>query len=149
MANPREKNMVIYRAKESTSNLKNEIMNHDKDILRKLLAQCDTEYEEGTIDKILRLGRKEKDKTRPLLVCFKDLDTKKSLFSKLKNLQQAPEELRALSISHDYTPEEREENKKLREEAKELEAKDPEHKYVIRGPPWNREIIKVAKNKED
>ena len=80
---------------------------------------------------------------------FKELDSKKSLFSNLKSLQQAPDNLKALSISHDFTPEEREENKRLREEAKAKETSDPEHKYVIRGPPWNREIIKVTKKKED
>ena len=57
--------------------------------------------------------------------------------------------MKILSIDHDYTPEEREENKRLREEAKELEAKDPELKYIVRGLPWNREIIKVAKNNQD
>ena len=149
MARPRDKNMIIYRAPESPSILKDDNIKHDKGILRKLLAHCDTEYEDDTIEKIIRLGRKEKDKIRPILVCFKELDSKKSLFSNLKNLKEAPEELKVLSISHDYTPEEREENKRLREEAKEKEASDPEHKYIIRGPPWNREIIKVSKKKED
>ena len=83
----REKTIIIYRAVEGTSNLKADNIKHDKEIVRKLIEQCKgTMEEEKTIDKIIRLGKKEAGTVRPLLVAFKELYTKKGLFRNLKEL---------------------------------------------------------------
>ncbi len=141
----REKNIIIYRAEEGRKILKEENIQHDKQILDDLMSECKVPgTNTGTpyIEKIIRLGKPEEGKTRPMLIVFKDLDTKKSLFRNLHLLENAPEAQKKLSISHDLSPEEREENRKMVAKMKEMQQNDPEHKYVIRGTPWNREIIK-------
>ncbi len=145
----REKNIIIYRAEEGTSNLKEENIKHDKAIVRKLIQHCKGTMEEDTaIDKIIRLGRKEEGKIRPLLVAFKELETKKGLFRNLKELGQeaTPEELKNLSVSHDMTTQEREENKKLVAEARAKDQENPTLRHIVRGAPWNREIVAIRRS---
>ena len=144
----REKNIIIYRAVEGTSNLKADNIKHDKEIVRKLIEHCKgTMDEETTIDKIIRLGKKETGKVRPLLVAFKELDTKKGLFRNLKELGKdgAPEDLKNLSVSHDMTEQERKENRELVDKAKKRDTEDPTHKHIVRGAPWNREIVAILR----
>ena len=141
----REKNIIIYRAKEEDSNLKDANIAHDKGIIRELMEVCTGTYQDDSIEKIIRLGRKDASKTRPLLIQFKELETKKQLFKNLRKLQQAEENIKILSISHDLTPEEREENRALLAEAKEKEANEPDYIFQVRGPPWNRVIIKTKR----
>jgi len=144
----REKNIIIYRAVEGTSNLKADNIKHDKEIVRKLIGHCKgTMEEEKTIDKIIRLGKKEAGTVRPLLVAFKELDTKKGLFRNLKELgkEGTPEDLKNLSVSHDMTEQERKENRELVDEAKKKDKADPTHKHIVRGAPWNREIVAIPR----
>ena len=141
----REKNIIIYRAKEGDSNLKDANIAHDKGIIQELMEVCTGTYQDDSIEKIIRLGRKDASKTRPLLIQFKELETKKQLFKNLRKLQQADENIKILSISHDLTPEEREENRALLAEAKEKEANEPDYIFQVRGPPWNRAIIKIKR----
>ena len=53
-----------------------------------------------------------------------------------------------IKIDHDKTKQEREESKKLYEEAKRQEAADKsgEYLYRVRGPPWERKIRKIRKS---
>ena len=85
--------------------------------------------------------------SRPLLVSFKELDTKKGLFRNLKELGKdgAPEDLKNLSVSHDMTEQERKENRELVDKAKKRDTEDPTHKHIVRGAPWNREIVAILR----
>ena len=145
----REKNIIIYRAKEGASHLKAENITHDKNLLEKLIQKCGGGYNEDKIDKMIRLGKKEENKTRPLLISFKELETKKELFRNLKELRGAEEDLKCLSISHDLTPEERADDKELLTEALAKEVSEPEFKFRLRGPPWNRFIARTKKTEKE
>jgi len=142
----RENNIIIYRAVEGTSNLKADNINHDKATVRKLIQHCKgTMDEETTINKIIRLGKKEAGTVRPLLVAFNEIETKKGLFRNLKELgkEAALEDLKNLSVSHDMTEQERKENRELVEKAKEKDKEDPTHKHIVREAPWNRQIVSI------
>lgn len=149
VAMSREKNIIVYRAEEGNSNLKEENIKHDKEIISELMEQCKVRYDEDRIEKIIRLGRKEEGKTRPLLIKFQELDVKKELFKNLSLLKNATDKLKNLSISNDMTQEQREENKKLLEERKRMQEQEPAFIFKIRGPPWNRYVAKMKRDQDD
>ena len=68
---------------------------------------------ERDIAKIFRLGARETGKIRPLLVSFTDIDKKFEVFRKLNELKSANDKFRGIGISHDLTPRQREEVKKV------------------------------------
>ncbi len=65
----------------------------------------------------------------------------------LVHLSKAPESLKKISVHHDLTKNQREDEKKLREQAKKMESEDEsgEYNYRIRGTPWARRIVKMKK----
>ena len=87
-----------------------------------------------------RIGSKTEGKARPILLTFQELEQKISLFKNLKNLKNAPAHIKAISVNHDMTVEERTATKNLVTRARELQAKDPQHRYRVRGPPGNQRI---------
>ena len=72
----------------------------------------------GDIERMYRLGRKEDGKTRPLLVQFKDEAKKMAVFSHVKELKAATAHFKGVSVTHDLTPIQREQVKKVNQEAK-------------------------------
>ena len=57
-------------------------------------------------------------KVRPLLISLQNSEIKKNLFKNLSKLQDAPEKLKKIQVSHDMTRTEREETKKMIQEAR-------------------------------
>lgn len=79
----------------------------------------DTSLNEDGITKLFRLGRRELNgKDRPLLVSFKDIDTKAAVMSNLTKLRGINKRLGSISITHDLSPRQREEVKKVLAEAR-------------------------------
>ena len=72
----------------------------------------------GDIERMYRLGRKGVGKTRPLLVQFKDEAKKMVVFSHVKELKAPTAHFKGVSIRHDLTPIQREQDKKVYQEAK-------------------------------
>jgi len=71
----------------------------------------------GDIEQMYRLGRREQNKVRPLLVKFKDEETKRKVISMVKGLQLAGTRYKEISIAHDLAPQQRERVKKVRRKA--------------------------------
>ena len=75
---------------------------------------------------------------------MKDTNKKMELFKRLSNVRDAKDKYIyiCLSIHHDLTKKEREEGRKLLEEARTKDIND-EGKWVhrVRGPPWARTIV--------
>ena len=67
----------------------------------------------------------------------------------LKKLERAEEKFKKISVVHDLTQKERRKNKELWDECKERnknqESGDSSHKFILKGPPWDRRITKVKK----
>ena len=140
----RQNNMVIYGVKELTSNVVEDRVKHDKKEVIKVARFCEADVDEESFAKVIRLGKHDPEKTRPLLVEFCETKDKKMMFRHLGKLREAPEDIKKYSISHDFTKIQREEEKRLREEAKKREAASSgEALFRVRGPPWNRQVRRI------
>jgi hypothetical protein len=149
----RESNMILFNAPEPNTNLKEERKSQDIEVVRHLctnICQIDINPDED-ISKAIRLGKKKEDGApRPLLVVFTEVDKKKSVFRNLNKLKGAKTPYNKISVTHDMTPNEREESKKLHQEAKEKEDNDGGNwVYRVRGPPWARKIVRMQIKPKD
>ena len=134
----REKNMIIFNAKE---NEKNDI---NLDIAAfGVLCQQGLGLQVIPDVKMQRLGSKEPNKTRPIKVSFSTTWEKRRYFAKLYKLKTS--RYQDIRISHDMNEEDRQMNKNLLKKAHELnESEKPsDFKYKVRGPPWSQKIVKV------
>ena len=79
-----------------------------------------------------------------MLVSFESTESKRELFRNIKKLKN--EDLGNIRISNDLTKAERDQEKTLKEEAiRKSNSESGEFIYRVRGPPWNRKIVKLAK----
>lgn len=116
----RRNNVILYRVPESNSAVPDErncadlAFVHDfcNDALKVTIAS-------GDIERMFRIGQKADDKTRPLLVRFANEAKKAAVFSHLKELKTAAEHFKGVSVAHDLTPLQREQVKRVYQEAKE------------------------------
>ena len=152
-AKEREKrlnNVIIFNLTESTSQLKTTKQQHDEQQILELCTEIDNNFTETDIMhmEIRRLRKLSEDTSnpRPVQIKFPNTDNKRSIlrnFHRLKN----HDKLGNIKIDHDKTKQEREETKKLFEEANRQEAADQSGEYIhrVRGPPWERKIRKIRK----
>ena len=87
------------------------------------------------VNEFKHIGAKVEDKHRPILVIFKKIEDKITLFKNLKNLKNADDDIKNISVGHDMTKEEREVSKNLVEQAKEKRRENPECRFRVQGPP--------------
>jgi hypothetical protein len=107
----------------------------------------DEKFEETEIQKIFRLGKMSDDSTkqRPVMVQFVDKMTKNYLINNLYYIKKTS--FKDIVISHDMTLKEREECKKLVEEAKIKESAEQSGDWIfrVRGPPGKMRVQKIKK----
>lgn len=139
--------MMLFNLTESTGIDLTEREEKDRDQIKTLFhdhlgAEC------RSPEKATRIGRRG-DKPRPLKVVMRSEEDKIQIFRNAKKLREAPEPFNAVSISSDMTPEERETNKKLIAEAKEMDRRDESGDWIhlVRGPPWDRRIVKARRRR--
>jgi len=96
---------------------------------------------------VFRLGRREEDEDapRPLLVQLGSYTQKNVIMETLYKLKHADTQYKRVVVSHDMTKSEREECKKLVEEAKTRQAQDQsgEYLYRVRGTHGNMKVVKL------
>ena len=99
------------------------------------------------IKRMLRLGRSEPGKSRPVLVELRDKTTKNLIMESAPKLRYAADPFNRMVICHDMTVNERTECKRLVQEAKTQEAADPSGEWIyrVRGPPGSMRIVKFRK----
>ena len=108
----RAMNIIIHGVKEESE----AEVQHDKKYVEDLLDILGVDCKP---DSTTRLGKKEDStKSRPLKVKFKSEDVKDRVMSRLPNLKCADDRFRKISITDDYTIEERQEIRKFVDEAK-------------------------------
>ena len=140
-------NIILHNVSEKQSENEEERNKHDREQIKELGKVCKENIKKEDVVKMTRLGKRNPNKPRPLLVQFKDEEKKNGLMQNLANLSKAPEALQKISVQHDLTKKQREDEKEMRECAKKMEAEDEsgEFNYRIRGPPWARRIVKMKK----
>ena len=137
-----EKHDTAYTSHGETRNRGEEIQAQDliKTVLEKDMPDA--------ILKLTRLGKADKDKTRPLLVTFKDGTTKDSFMENLKQLKGTSYE--TISIQHDLTKAQRAEFQKLISEAKARQDEESgDWVYRVVGHPSNWTIKRRKKRQAE
>jgi hypothetical protein len=140
----RRNNIIIYRVKESSETEANERAHYDRkfviDLLNKGLQLTATNDD---VKKVIRIGKKEAD--RPLLVEFRAHIIKNQVLESLKQLREAEDRFKNISIAPDMTKSERAQCKEAVKEAKEKKSADlsGEYKYVVRGLPGRMVVVKL------
>ena len=149
----REKRLIIHRLEEQNTNLKAERESKDKDTIIDIASKTLGLKNIKKDDIILaeRLGEKKDDQPHPLLIELSDLTKKNMILRRATQLQESP--YQHISIRYDMTKLEREQQKKLIEEAKKMEENLEEEsvgkfQFRVRGPPWDMKIKKM-KTKPD
>ena len=131
----REKRIVIYNLDENDTNVREERKNLDKDkffdIAQNTLGIKNMKKDEITTSD--RLGEKAEGRPRPLLIEVSNLYRKNLIMKKPVNLHGS--EYQHLSFKHDMTRLEREQQRKLTEKAREMEAESGgKWRFRVRGP---------------
>ena len=93
-----------------------------------------------TVTSDIRLGERPKiedirSKPRPLKIIQNSIEDKMRVFDHLKNLKEAPEPYKQVSVSHDYSKTTREQIKRKIEDARNKDGENADnYVFFIRGP---------------
>ena len=141
----RKNNIIIYRAIEECDESKRP--ETDKKLVQDLLKELKIQTSPV---KIYRLGKinSESDDPRPIKVELENDNVQKEIMKKAKNLKDAPENLKVLSISYDLTKDQRMQVKGLVNEAKQKTKNDKEFYYKVVGEPGCMTIVQFKKNSD-
>ena len=113
----RKNNLIIYKLEEPKTNLKNERFKQDVEEVTKICQEVlGQNVQKEDIKRCFRLGKKEENKCRPLLITVRNAEIKHQVFSQLRKLKGSA--FAHLGVEHDLTKEEREEKKALLIEAR-------------------------------
>ncbi len=145
----RDQNLVIFRVDESK---KADPEMRQKDDAKFFDTLCKDHLEVGQIqvEKVIRLGKKEDGKSRPMRITLKDKQDKRKIMSRLYRLKDAEQRFNNISVQNDMTQEEREKTKELLAVAKKKNEEEPSetHIYKVRGPPWDQQVVRLKLNKK-
>ena len=155
----RERNIIIFGVKEPISDAVQDRKKEDTDFVTELAEAIDTDSTK--VQNVVRIGKRKEEndsdgphRPRPIKVSMEDVDSKKRFMRNIYKLKQpdtqsvSNEVYSRISVAHDMTPDEREANKKKIQEAKDRNAgnQSENFKFVVRGPPWERRIVKIPKD---
>ena len=135
----REKNIII-KGKQEVDEM------DDKAFLESLIKELCIGAVHPT--SVMRIGTKVEGRNRPIKVIFKSTDEKYKLLNNLKNLK-GKELYKTISVTHDYTFNEREVLNNFLLQAKEKNELDTtenkDYKWKVWGSPKNRLFLKKVK----
>ena len=138
----RAKNVVIFRAKESQADRRTR-ETEDCEFVRNFLAEI--ECSDVTAKKITRLGRRETNKDRPLRFSVENTEQKSRIMENLNKLRESDPPLNSISVCHDLMPKQRDAQKELLTQAKELSDNSEDFLFKVicsKGPYWEGKIQK-------
>ena len=130
----RAKTIIIHGFQESSG------ANEEKEADSKRILQLTDILEVDVKPQlIIRLGKREKNKSRPIKIRMHTIDHKYQIMNSLSKLKQAPECFNSISVTDDYTLEERQTINGKVMVAKNKTEKEGEGQYVwkVRGTPKN------------
>ena len=140
-------NIILHGVNEAMSNDKHEAKKIDESHVNSLIETLGLEI---TYKSVIRLGKGDPTKKRPIKVVMHTEEDKNKIMSNLRSLKDK-EEFKGISVTEDYTVDERVMIKEWREKAKANNAKestDSQHVWKIRGTPKNGlRLMKVLKLK--
>ena len=134
----RRNNLIIYRLKEKES------FELEKTQLADLFLKLDPYFSIDSVIELTRIGIKS-DGDRPLMVKFESNKNKSKIMANLKKLKDLDHHI---SIANDMTSKQREQHKKLLENAKDLNANNtnPNFYHKVVGLPGKEYVKVISKN---
>ena len=120
----RRNNILVFNVPESECNVKNQVVIDDTSIFLELCNIVEVGVQEsdiGTMKRIWKTNQKriikgeEKIASRPLLMTFCNANVKHKVMKNECKLRKADDKFRMMSIKHDMTQEERDQDKKKQE----------------------------------
>lgn len=147
--NSRKNNLILYGIEECNSQDTEERKENDANVLREIASKCDIKLENYRINKIVRLGKYDKEKNkRPMLIQCDTPQLKIDILKNAHKLKGEDSEFDDIAMSHDMTKTEREEERRLFSEAKKLTAQTHgKETYKVRGPPGARRVVKITEGR--
>ena len=142
----RKNNVIIYNLDEPQGSNKEERLTKDKKSLRDLCDEIDVKLNLDEDCKfVTRLGKFDKEKTRPMLVGLHNDDIKRSILSNARKLNKTKDNIK---ISHDLTNQQRSEEKELLNEAETKNGERTEEekrsfKFQVVGRKGEKRIARV------
>lgn len=148
----RKNNLVLYNIPERQSEKHEERLQADKDFI---VTMCDDvagiQVVESNILKCTRLGAFTANRTRPILITMPNESIKNDIIRMGRDLGRSGARYNRIGIAHDYTPRQRDENRKLLEEAKAnivADGESPEnYKLYVSRRHTRPEVIKKKRHK--
>lgn len=129
----KKENIIMYNVNESEKENTEEKINDDLEKVRDVI-ESSLGVREYTIEKIIRLGRRENNRTRPLLIKFRNEKEKWDVIKNAKNLKHETDEVKKrIGISMDLTEKQREHERKLVAELKERKSRGEQGLYIKNG----------------
>ena len=151
----RRNNVAFYNVKENISNLKEECMNLDKNLIYELCSDIGLEVGADDVKHVKRVGKKgqtitiesEEVVVPRILIATLTEDAKAKIMRNAYKLASCTSEYyRKIGVKHDKTREERQREGELKKEAKDKnENESGNFIYLVRGMPWDRKLVRVRK----
>jgi predicted ribosome quality control (RQC) complex YloA/Tae2 family protein len=113
------------------------------------MEMCDITEADIACGEIKRLGKIPVDPTqnpRQFLIKLRDSQTKQRFLRNCHMMKKAGKPYDKIAVQHDLTIQQRAEEKRLSEQAKEMESKaSGNYIFRVRGPPWDRKTKEITK----
>ncbi|CAG2202747.1 unnamed protein product [Mytilus edulis] len=143
----RENNLIIFGIPEIDEESKEVRENTDKERLNELFKDCKIQLDKENLKTIKRLGKFNKEKlNRPILVKLLSAEPKITLFRNIHYIKTNPKYAK-VGVSNDLTQAEREQEKRLWDQAKKQTEEEisGDYHFRVRGPPWARKVVRLKK----
>lgn len=144
----RKNNIIIYRMEESKATGPDTRRRDDLAFCHELVEGIlEVDCGRDEIVNVFRLGKREVDYCRPVLVEFKKREIKNAVMESLAKLAEAEDRFKVLSVMHDMTKKEREDCKQLVAEARQQQNSDESGEFIyrVRGAPGEMKILRIRK----
>ena len=129
----RSKNLIIHGAEEIGDD-NNGIKEQDSGYVKEIFKKIGVDFEPLNI---VRLGKANESRRRPIKIALKSNVEKNKVMANLNRLKGTEDEFGRISVTDDYTNNEREEIKAWTQKAQEKSAQDQERVYKVWGDPKN------------
>ena len=151
----RKNNVVFFGVSEAEGSTREDKMADNKAKIVSIASEIGVQLKDEDILSFKRLGKmgqtrmvKDEEVSLPrlLLVTLTEA-AKAALMKNAYKLQFSTSEMKEIRIKHDMSKEDRQREYELRQEArqKQMDNTDQDFLYRVRGPNWDRKIVKIRK----
>ena len=144
-------NVIIYRVPERDEPTGEERKRRDRDTIKEILENIGVDTEPVLVTRLGRYQKQadsSKNSSRPLKVQFENQEAQQKVMSNARNLRNAPDHLRKISICYDMTEDERQKTRDMLTEAKEKTESSSKYFFKVQGPPWALEIAQYRRRNQ-